>query len=68
MAEPKKPTSPATAAMAVGLFAALAASFVGPRLWSGMETSQGITLGVMLGAFLLGAVPTFLATRRKPAA
>ena len=69
MTAPKKParTSPATGAFAVGLLVALASSFVGPRLWSTMETSQGLTLGVMVVAFLLGAVPTYLVMQKGAA-
>lgn len=69
MSEPKKktPTSPATGAFAAGLLAALAASFLGPRVWDAMETSQGLTAGVMLGAFALAAAPTYFAMRGRAA-
>lgn len=65
----KKPTrtSPATAAVAAGLLAALASSFIGPRVWAAMETSQELTLAVMLAAFAVGAVPTYLAMRARAA-
>ena len=69
MTELKKParTSPATGAFAVGLLAALASSFIGPRLWSAMETSQELTLGAMVVAFLIGAVPTYFVMRKSAA-
>lgn len=67
MTDAKKPapTSPATAAFAAGLLAALASSFIGPRLWAAMETSQELTLAVMLAAFALGAAPTYFAMRAR---
>lgn len=69
MSKPTKPTttSPSTAALAAGLFAALGSSYLGSRVWPTMETSSELTIGVMASAFALGALPTYwLMKRRAP--
>ena len=70
MTEPTKKKagpSPTTGALAAGLLAALAASFIGPRMWAAMETSQELTLAVMVAAFALGAALTYLMMRKGTA-
>lgn len=64
MAE-KKPASPVTTSIAVGLVTGLGFSIVGTRLWDELEVSQGLTALVIAAGFVIGAGATYAVLRSK---
>jgi hypothetical protein len=65
MSKTSKPTSPSTAAVAAGLFAALASSYIVPPFWAAMETSSELTFGVMLVVGVLAALSTYWLMKQR---